>query len=192
MDEREVAALLSALPSPSMPRDVVDAIEQRLAQERVVVPLTPRHTRRLNWLVAAAAVLGVLALVGVGSSQQSSVTVASGLPVVRDGAVFDRSGLGPQLRDRMRTEGASATTRTFADTPAGVVACTSAVQAYGRVLFIDAGTYDREAVVVLVTSYPANSEYEEVWVVSPDCGAEQPQVYRHMLYDVDGSTLKSV
>ena len=44
------------------------------------------------------------------------------------------------------------------------------------------------AAVVIVTSYPAHSEYEEVWVVNPGCGTGDVRVIRHMVYDVDEST----
>lgn len=187
MDESEVSARLSDLPSPPMPPDVVAAIEQRLAQERNVVPLTPRHSRRLTWLVAAAAILGVLALVGAGERQAPS-PVASTVPVVRAGAVFEPAGFAKQLSSRMNGSSGADRTDTFADSPTAVKTCATSVQAYGRVLFIDVGTYDRQPAVVMVTTYPANTEYEEVWVIAPDCGTSDPVVYRHMVYDVDGST----
>lgn len=187
MDESEVSARLADLPAAPMPPEVVTAIEQRLAQERTVVPMTPRHSRRLTWLVAAAAILGLLALVGVGERSTPS-PVASSAPVVRAGAVFEPSGFADQLSRRMAGPARTDRTDTFADTPTGIQACATSVQAYGRVLFIDAGSYDQQPAVVMVTTYPANTEYEEVWVITPDCGTSDPVVYRHLVYDVDGST----
>lgn len=187
MDDQEVSARLAALPSVPMPPEVFAAIEARLDQERTVVPLTRRHRKRLTWLVAAAAILGVLALVGAGE-RSSPAPIASSVPVVRAGAVFEPAGFAEQLSARMKGPGQSADTDTFADSPTAIKSCATSVQAYGRVLFIDVGTYDRRAAVVMVTAYPPNTEYEEVWVIAPDCGASDPVVYRHMLYDVDGST----
>lgn len=190
MDDQEVRARLADLPAAPMPPDVFAAVETRLAQERTVVPLTPRHSRRMSWLVAAAAILGVMALLGIGE-RPSEAPVAASVPVVRAGAVFQPAGFADQLAARMTGYTGVAPTSTFADSSATIKTCATSVQAYGRVLFLDAGTYDRTAVVVMVTSYPANTEYEEVWVLSPDCGAGDSLVYRHMVYDVDGST-KSV
>lgn len=190
MDEQEMSARLAALPSVPMPPDVFAAIEARLAQENNVVPLTPRHSRRLTWLVAAAAILGVLALVGVGE-RTTPAPVTATVPVVRAGAVFQPVGFGEQVTARLRADGQTVRTDTFADSPSTIKACATSVQAYGQVLFLDAGVYDSQAAVVMVTTYPANTEYEEVWVISPYCGAGDAVVYRHMVYDVDGST-KSV
>lgn len=187
MDDQEVSARLADLPAVPMPPQVYAAIQARLADERTVVPLTARHSRRLNWLVAAAAILGVLALVGLGD-RTAPAPVASSVPVVRAGAVFEPAGFAEQLSARMKGATGAGRTDTFADTSAGIKTCATSVQAYGRVLFIDAGTYDRQAAVVMVTTYPANTDYEEVWVIAPDCGAGDPTVYRHMVYDVDGST----
>ncbi len=187
MDDQEVRARLAALPAAPMPPEVFAAIEARLAQEKTVVALTPRHSRRLTWLVAAAGIFAVLALIGLGD-RTTPAPVASSVPVVRAGAVFQPAGFGDQLSERMKAPGTAQRTGTFADSPASVKACASSVQAYGRVLFLDVGTYDRQAAVVMITSYPANTEYEEVWVISPTCGAENPVVYRHMVYDVDSST----
>lgn len=192
MQESEVSARLAALPHPAMPADVAADIEARLAQEHKVVPLTPRHRSRLNWLVAAAVALAFATLIGIGTSGGSSTPVA-GPPIVRAGAVFEPTGFASQLQQRMG--GGTATkekTNTFADTTAGITACATAVKAYGRVIFLDAGTYDRQRAVVLVTAYPAQTDYEEVWVVSPDCGFGDSSVYRHMVYDVDGSTRSSI
>lgn len=190
MDESEVSARLAELPAPAMPPEVIAAIEDRLAAEQTVVPLTPRHSRRLTWLVAAAAILGVLALVGAGG-RSTPAPVASTVPVVRAGAVFEPAGFASQLSSRMNGSSGADRTDTFADSPTAVKSCATAVQAYGKVLFLDVGTYDQQPAVVMVTAYPANSEYEEVWVITPECGSGDPEVYRHLLYDVDGST-KSV
>lgn len=190
MDDQEVRARLADLPCAPMPDDVFAAIEARLAQERTVVPITAAHGRRLTWLVAAAAILGVMALIGLGE-RTTPAPVASSVPVVRAGAVFQPTGFADQVSARMKGYTGVAPTRTFADSSATLRTCASSVQAYGRILFLDAGTYDRTAAVVMVTTYPANTDYEEVWVLSPDCGAGDPVIYRHMVYDVDGST-KSV
>ena len=86
MQESEVSARLRALPSPAMPHDVLAGIEARLAQEQVVVPLTPRHRNRLTWLLAAASILGFLVLVGSSGTPSGHPVHAS--PIVRAGAVF--------------------------------------------------------------------------------------------------------
>jgi len=190
MQESEVSARLRALPSPAMPDDVLTGIEARLALEQVVVPLTPRHRNRLTWLLAAASVLGFLVLVGSAASPGTQPVAAS--PIVRAGAVFEPALFADQLRARTTAKAMTRPTNTFADSSSDITACASAVQAYGRVLFLDVGSYGPDAAVVLVTAYPANPDYEEVWVVTPDCGATEASVYRHMIYDVDGSTLKSV
>lgn len=186
MEDAAVSSMLSALPSPPIPAEVAAAIEARLAEERTVVPMTRRHTRRLNWLVAAAAAVAFLALIGVSGSGQTSPPVAQP-PVVRAGAVFEPTAFAEQLKLRMTDGPTSTATATFADSPEQRRACATAVQAYGRLMFLDVGTYDRAAAVVMVTSYPANTDYEEVWVVAPDCGAGSTAVYRHMIYDLDGS-----
>lgn len=187
MQDSEVSARLAALPAPAMPDDVAAAIEARLAQEQKVVPLTPRHRSRLNWLVAAAGVVALLALVGMSTGSGSSTPVA-GPPVVRAGAVFQPAGFANQLQQRIGTPGEVSTTDTFADSTDGISACATAVRAHGHVMFLEVGTYDQVDAVVLVTSYPANTDYEEVYVVAPDCGPGNAAVMRHMLYDVDGST----
>lgn len=191
IDDNEVRARLAALPSPPIPQDVYLAIEQRLAEERKVVVLTTGHKRRLNWLVAAAAVLGLLALVGV-SERNTPTPVAAGTPVVRAGAAFTAPVLLTQIQDRMVLEGESVKTESFADSPSAITACARAIEAYGRIMFLDVGTYDQNSAVVIVTTYPANTDYEEVWVVSPDCGESDAMVYRHMIADVDRSTITSV
>jgi hypothetical protein len=109
-------------------------------------------------------------------------------PVVRAGAVFQPADLGTQLQARFVGAPATVPTRTFADTPQGIVACAQSVKAYGRVMAVDVGTYAAADAVVLVTSYVPNTDYEEVWVVGPQCGTGSPTVMRHMLMDVDGST----
>lgn len=187
--ESEVSARLRALPSPAMPDLVLADIQARLAQEQTVVPITPRHRSRLTWLLAAAAVLGFVVLVGSATSP-GPAPVAS--PIVRAGAVFDPGLFGRQLQDRNAAAAMTGPTYTFADSRTRIAECAAAVQAYGRVLSLDVGTYGADAAVVLVTSFPANTDYEEVWVVAPDCGSADADVYRHMIYDVDGSTLKSV
>lgn len=190
MQESEVRARLRALPSPVMPDDVLAGIWQRLAHEQVVVPLTPRHRSRLTWLLAAASVLGFLML--VASAGSTNPTPVSASPIVRAGAVFEPAQFAEQLRTRSTATAMLSPTNTFADSPTAITACASAVQAYGRVLFLDVGSYGQDAAVVIVTAYPANPDYEEVWVVTPDCGATDASVYRHMIYDVDGSTVTSV
>ncbi|MFN8129196.1 MAG: hypothetical protein U0R28_10395 [Candidatus Nanopelagicales bacterium] len=183
-DEVEVRARLARLPHPPMPASVTAAIEARLAEERTVVPLTRTHRSRLNWLVAAAAAVAFVSLVGVSTT--SSPAPVAQTPVVRAGAVFEPAGFAEQLRSRMGNEGSSAPTATFADSAAGITACMNAIKGYGPVMSADAGTYGEANAVVLVTRYVGNAQYEEVWVVAPDCGTSQTVVMRHILVDVDG------
>jgi hypothetical protein len=196
MNEDELQSRLSALPSPPMPDHVTSAISAALAAEAQsrptdaaeVVALTPRHQRRLSGLLIAAAVAGVLMLlaVTVQSPMPPSETAA---PVVRAGAIYEPRDFAEQLKKRfLQTPAASGPTNTFADSPAGIAACTDAVDAFGNVMGVDTGSYGDAAAVVLITSYPAHAEYEEIWVVSPSCGTGDVQVIRHMVYDVDDST----
>lgn len=183
----EVRERLARLPRPAMPQALTDAIAERLLAERTVVPLTPRHRSRLNWLLAAAAVLAFTVLVGVNQTAPSAPPVA-GPPVVRAGAVFEPAGFAAQLQQRFHTPaGPTGTTRTFADSPQGISACARAVQAHGRVLTLDVGTYGGTAAVVIVTSYLPNADYEEVWVVDPACGPDDTLVLRHMVFDLDAA-----
>lgn len=193
--EDELRTRLSALPSPPMPDDVAAAISQRLAdeqradaQDQTVVPLTARHQRRISGLLVAAAVAGIAMLLAV-TVKPPAAPVASGPPVIRAGAIYEPRDFAQEVRERfLGAPAAQGPTNTFADTSAGIVACTDAVDAFGHVLAVDAGSYDDTAAVVLVTSYPANTQYEEVWVVEPGCGPSDPDVIRHMVYDVDNST----
>ena len=196
--EDAVRARLSALPDPPIPAEVAAAISARLAEEAAlrgtgegeadIVPITPRHQRRLSGLLVAAAVAGIamlLALTVTPAGQQGT----EGPPVIRAGAIYEPEGFAQQVRQRyLNAPATNAPTRTFADTIQGIATCTDAVDAFGHVLAVDTGSYDEHAAVVIVTSYPANTQYEEVWVVSPVCGPSDPAVIRHMVYDVDDST----
>ncbi|HQR81062.1 MAG TPA: hypothetical protein PLT68_12670 [Actinomycetota bacterium] len=196
--DEDVRRRLSALPSPVMPDDVRAAIHARLAQEpppraggstqpvAEVVALTDTHRRRLGGLLVAAAVAGVAMLLPVAIAP-SGPDPASPEPVVRAGAIYHPSGFGEQLRQRLRVAPARSATGTFADTEAGVRRCKGAIDAYGSVLSLDAGSYDRTEVVVMVTRYPASTSYEEIWVVGPQCGSTDQTVIRHILFDVDDS-----
>jgi len=195
--EAELRSRLSALPSPPMPDDVARDLRERLAQEAAarevpaeVIPLTATHRRRLSGLLVAAAVAGVTMLVSV-SAEPGSAPVADAPPVIHAGAVYHPTGFAQRVSERfLRAPVASAPTGTFADSADGIAQCIGAVDAYGHVLSVDAGSYDEAAAVVLVTSYPANTEYEEVWVVSPQCGPSDSKVVRYMVYDVDNSTAR--
>lgn len=182
-DEVEVRARLARLPRPPMPDSVTTAITARLAQEGNVVPLTRSHRSRLNWLVAAAAAVGFVSLIGV-TTTSSPAPAGQQPPVVRAGAVYGPADFAQQLRSRMQQGAATAPTATFADTPAGISACTKAIAAYGPVMAVDAGTYADTDAVVLVTRYVANADYEEIWVVEPGCGDGSTVVMRHILVDV--------
>ena len=195
MNEDELRSRLSALPSPPMPDDVHSAISAALASEAQarptggeVVALTPRHQRRLSGLLIAAAVAGVLMMLAV-TVQSPTPPGGTQSPVVRAGAIYAPEDFAQQLTQRFLSAPAAAQpTNTFADSAAGIDACTDAVDAFGNVMGVDAGSYDGAAAVVIVTSYPAHSEYEEVWVVNPGCGTGDVRVIRHMVYDVDEST----
>ena len=195
MNEDELRSRLSALPSPPMPDDVHSAISAALASEAQarptggeVVALTPRHQRRLSGLLIAAAVAGVLMLLAV-TVQSPTPPGGTQSPVVRAGAIYAPEDFAQQLTQRFLSAPAAAQpTNTFADSAAGIAACADDVDAFGKVLGVDTGSYDEVAAVVLITTYPAQTQYEEVWVVSPSCGMGDVQVIRHMVYDVDGST----
>ncbi|MFN8183836.1 MAG: hypothetical protein U0R23_05385 [Candidatus Nanopelagicales bacterium] len=194
--EDEVRARLAGLPHPPIPADVSAAISARLAQEAhssgredaEVVPFTARHRRRFSGLLVAAAVAGIAMLMAVTvtpAGQQGD----EGPPVIRAGAIYEPDHFADQVRQRfLNAPATSAPTHTFADSTVGIVTCADAVDAFGHVLAVDTGSYDDRAAVVIVTSYPANTQYEEVWVVSPVCGPSDPAVIRHMVYDVDAST----
>lgn len=198
--EDEVRARLSALPEPPIPDEVASAITARLADEvrlrstggdpgsATVVPFTARHRRRLSGLLVAAAAAGIAMLLAwtIAPAGQPGT---DGPPVIRAGAIYEPADFADQLRQRfLNAPAASAPTHTFADSSAGIVSCADAVDAYGRVLAVDTGSYDDRAAVVIVTSYPADTKYEEIWVVSPVCGSSDAVVIRHMVYDVDAST----
>lgn len=193
MTEDELRSQLSALPSPAMPDDVNAAITAALAAQATsgdaeVVPLTPRHQRRLSGLLIAAAVAGIMMLLAV-TVQSPVAPGGTDSPVIRAGAIYEPRDFAQELRERFLTAPpASGPTNTFADSAQGITACTEAVDAFGTVMGVDAGSYDDAAAVVIVTSYPAHTQYEEVWVVSPGCGSGDPRVMRHMVYDVDAST----
>jgi hypothetical protein len=195
MNEDELRSRLSALPSPPMPEDVTSAISAALAAEVAsrpeggeVVPLTPRHQRRLSGLLIAAAVAGVLMLLAV-TVQSPVPPTPTAAPVVRAGAIYEPQNFAQQLTQRfLSAPVADEPTNTFADSTQGIEACTDAVDAFGSVMGVDTGSYGDAAAVVIVTSYPAHSEYEEVWVVTPSCGTGDVRVIRHMVYDVDNST----
>ena len=178
MNEDELRSRLSALPSPPMPDDVHSAISAALASEAQARPtggeavaLTPRHQRRLSGLLIAAAVAGVLMLLAV-TVQSPTPPGGTQSPVVRAGAIYAPEDFAQQLTQRFLSAPAAAQpTNTFADSAAGIDACTDAV---------DAG--------VVVPPCAAHSEYEEVWVVNPGCGTGDVRVIRHMVYDVDEST----
>lgn len=189
--ESELHSRLSALPSPPMPDEVAQAIHARLAEAETptnVVPITRTHRRRLSGLLVAAAVAAFAMLMTV-AVEPTSTPVAGGPPIVRAGAIYEPRLFADELSQRYLGEPAAAKpTDTFADSETGIDTCADAVDAFGHVLAVDTGSYDSTAAVVLVTSYPANSEYEEVWVVTPACGPSDSRVIRHMVYDVDHST----
>ncbi len=196
--EDEVRARLSALPQPPIPAEVASAITDRLGQEAhlrgtgggdaEVVAITARHRRRLSGLLVAATAAGIAMLLAVVVAPAGQPG-PEGPPVIRAGALYEPEGFAEQVRQRfLNAPATSGPTRTFADSAAGIDRCADAVDAYGRVLAVDTGSYDDHAAVVIVTSYPADTQYEEVWVVSPGCGPSDPVVIRHMVYDVDAST----
>ena len=192
MNEDELRSRLSALPSPQMPADVASRISAALEAETrpdggEVVALTPRHKQRLSGLLIAAAVAGALTLLAV-TVQSPMPPGDSDAPVIRAGAIYEPRNFAQELSQRfLSTPPAAGPTETFADSAEGIAACTDAVDAFGAVLGIDAGSYDEAAAVVLITSYPAHTQYEEVWVVPPSCGTGDVRVIRHMVYDVDAS-----
>ncbi len=189
--DEEVRARLAGLPSVGIPADVRRAVLDRLAQESQVaevVHLTPRHQRRLSGLLVAAAVAAFVMLISVAGGSPSTPTPTA-QPIVKAGAIYDPGQFDAQLRSRFM--GAPATdepTNTFADSASALGACTESIDAYGTVLVLDVGLYAGGSAVVIVSNYPGDSEYEEVWVVSPDCGSTDSHVIRHFLLDVDNST----
>lgn len=192
--DAEVRARLAGLPPASIPPEVRAAILARLAEESQVaevVPLTPRHRRRLSGLLVAAAAAAFVMLVAVAGGGGTAPPVASGQPIVKAGAVYDPGPFATQLRERFL--GAPASTKdtgTFADSPSGIVACTGSLDAFGDILVFDAGVYAGQAAVVIVSTYPGDTEYEEVWVVNPQCGTADTDVIRHFLLDVDKSAAR--
>ncbi len=195
MNEDELRSRLSDLPSPPMPAEVSAAISAALAAEvearetgGEVVALTPRHQRRLSGLLMAAAVAGVLMLLAV-TIQSPVAPTDSDSPIIRAGAIYEPRDFAQELQQRfLHTPATAAPTNTFADSSQGIADCTDALDAFGNVMGVDAGSYNNAAAVVIITSYPAQTQYEEVWVVSPTCGTGDTQVIRHMVYDVDAST----
>ena len=185
--EQRVRSALSGLPRPAMPDSVRQAVEQRLEIEAAadVVALPPVHRRRLTGLVAAAAFAAFAALLGAGMPQNPQ-PVAREAPLMRAGAVYTPTAFRDEVVSRFAARPTMQPTGTFADDPAGISACVRAVRAYGRLLAIDTGSYDASAAVVLITHSPMNTDYEEVWVVTPDCGAGNGQVLRHMVDNIDG------
>lgn len=195
--EDDVRSLLAALPSPDMPESVAQAITARLADEAAtpsgstadVVALTPRHRGRLNVLLVAAAVAAFAMLISVAVRPAPAPVAQAASPVIKAGAIYEPADFTSELRERFLTApAASEPTRTFADTPQGIAACVEAVSAYGRLLTIDTGSYDDLAAAVIIATYPLDTEYEEVWVVTADCGSTDPIVLDHMVFDVDDST----
>lgn len=195
--DEEVRRRLSALPSPAIPDDVREAIRARLAQEAQVraagpqplaevVALTDKHRRRLGGLLIAAAVAGIAMLLPVAIAP-TTPDPDSPAAVVRAGAIYEPARFADQLRSRFGQDPATGPTGTFADSAAGIRKCQAAVDAYGPVLSLDAGSYERTQVVVMVTRYPASATYEEIWVVDPQCGSTDRTVIRHILFDVDPS-----
>lgn len=192
----ELRSRLSELPSPTMPTAVHEAVAARLRALAIdarapaeVVPLTPKHRSRLNGLLLAAAVaaFAMLMSVAVQSPQQPPVAGVQN-PVIKAGAIYNPAGFIDELRVRyLDTASTSAPTNTFADSAQGIVECTSALAAYGQVLSIDTGRYGNAAAAVVITRYPLNTEYEEIWVVTPACGATDTAVMDHMVVDVDDS-----
>lgn len=192
-DEQDVRDLLARLPSPPMPPAVRQQILARLAEQQApvapVVPITRIHRRRLNGLLIAAVVAAFAMLMSVTVQSPSGPVTASPAPVIKAGALYQSTDFVPELQQRFRAAPAAVgPTRTFADSRQGIQACTVAVDAYGSVLSVDTGSYDDVAAVVLVTTYLPDTQYEEVWVVTPRCGPGDDLVMRHMVYDVDNST----
>ncbi len=196
--EEEVRSRLSSLPSPAIPDHVAQGVRARLAAESsesvtgagdTVVPLTGRHRSRLNVLLIAAAVAAFAMLMAVSVESPSAPVAQGQLPVVKAGAIYEPANFADEVRERfMEAQGTTSPTNTFADSPAGIEACADALSAYGAVLTIDTGSYDDLPAAVVITTYPINSEYEEVWVVTPGCGATSNEVIGHMVLDVDNST----
>lgn len=191
--EDDVRSLLAALPSPDMPESVAQVITARLAEQAGapadVVALTPRHKGRLNVLLVAAAVAAFAMLISVAVRPAPAPIAQASSPVIKAGAIYEPADFTSELRQRFLTApAASGPTRTFADSPQGIAECVKAVSAYGRLLTIDTGSYDDLAAAVIIATYPLNTEYEEIWVVGPNCGTSDPGVLDHMVFDVDDST----
>jgi hypothetical protein len=194
--EDEVRSRLSALPHPAMPPDVEQALTDRLAglvqqsaqQPAPVVAITPAHRSRLNAGLLVAAVAAFAMLISLTVQSPGPPVAATVNPVIKAGAIYSQAGFAEQLRERFAGAPAATTpTNTFADSAQGIVDCTTAVAAYGRLLSIDTGSYDDTQAAVLITAYPLNTDYEEVWVVTPGCGSEDTLVMGHMVLDVDDS-----
>jgi len=196
--EEEVRSRLSSLPSQGIPDHVARAVHARLAAESSerargahaeVVPITRKHRSRLNGLMVAAAAAAFAMLMAV-SVQSPGPPVAQGqAPVVKAGAIYEPTDFADEVRERFLTaQRTTSPTNTFADSPAGIEACAHAVSAYGAVLTVDTGSYDDLPAAVVITTYPINTEYEEIWVVTPGCGTTSSQVIGHMVLDVDNST----
>lgn len=195
--EDDVRSLLAALPSPDMPESVARVITARLGEQAAtqseapadVVALTPRHKGRLNVLLVAAAVAAFAMLISVAVRPAPAPIAQASNPVIKAGAIYEPADFTSELRQRFLTApAASGPTRTFADSPQGIAECVEAVSAYGRLLTIDTGSYGDLAAAVIIATYPLNTEYEEIWVVGPNCGTSDPIVLDHMVLDVDDST----
>lgn len=187
MTDDDVRHVLSSLPAPTMPQPVREDILRALRAEPRTLPgrISQRHQRRLRLATGVAAAAAVAALLSLGSTSPQPVTAKQ--PLLRAGALYEPSGFGQALRSRWQSVRLhSRPTGSFADSPQRVTACTRSVSALGRVIAIDTGTYDGRAAVVLITRYPAHHDVEEVLVVTPECGIEQPRVIRHILLDVEG------
>lgn len=195
ISENEVRSRLAALPSPAIPRTVADAVEARIRTLPVdaqvpaeVIPLTPQHRSRLNGLLLAAAVAAFAMLMSIAVQSPQQPVAGGQNPVIKAGAIYQRATFVEQLRERyLDVTSTPAPTNTFADSTRGITDCTSAVAAYGQVLSIDTGSYDNTAAAVMITRYPLNTDYEEVWVVTPACGGADTLVMGHMVLDVDDS-----
>lgn len=184
MNDDDVRRMLANLPNPAAPVEVRQRVLDALASQSQggeVVPLTPRHQRRLRWLSAAAAAAAVAALLGMGRAQPQPTPVAE-QPLLRSGALYEPADFGPALRARWAggQQSARMSQPQLAD-------CTRAVAAHGRVRGADTGQYGNSPAVILITSYPAQPDYEEIWVLTPACAPGTPTVVRHMIFDVDPS-----
>jgi hypothetical protein len=212
------AELAAAPPVGPVPDDVADRLDAALSAAAhpvassahpgsgTVVPVTARRSPvgGMRWLQAAAVLVLLLAVVGIGvsavgggdsagggsgggstaadSSAAGNLAGTAQVPVQQTGTHYTASDLGRQVQHLVSTKRAAVPGPEAAGAPAArslsgarLTSCLRGLQDT-HPLAVDLASFDGQPAAVVVLRTPGDPKHVDAWVVAPSCSASNAQV----------------